>query len=377
LNRDEQNLLNHHTEELMGKHDHDHPHDAHDRGGHGHSHSQSAPGHTDKHGAHYHGQHGHSHGVVDPSITTTDRGLWALKWSFVGLMITALLQVVVVIFSSSVALFADTIHNFADAATAIPLAIAFWFARRPPNARFGFGYGRVEDLAGVTIVLVILSSALVAGYESIQRLLQPQDISYLWAVAAASVVGFVGNEAVAIFRIKVGREINSAALIADGYHARTDGWTSLAVLGGAIGVWLGYPLADPIIGLLITVAIFGIVIQSGKAIFTRMLDGADPEISKEIRKTAEQVPNVKEVTEVRARWLGHRLHAELNIAVDPQMNVETAHAVATEVRHRLLHKLDYLSLVVIHVDPVGHSGEAHHSIEAHTHDGLHAHSHAG
>ena len=352
--------------------DHDHPHD-----GHGHDHGSGAHSHDHEPHAHEHGRgkHGHSHGVVDPSITTSDRGIWALKWSFVGLMITALLQVIVVVYSGSVALLADTIHNFADAATAIPLAIAFMFARRKPSVQFGFGYGRVEDLAGVTIVLVILTSAIVAGYESIQRLLHPQEVAHLWAVAVASIIGFVGNEAVAIFRIRVGREINSAALIADGYHARTDGWTSLAVLGGVIGVWLGYPLADPIIGLLITIAILGIVIQSGKAIFTRMLDGVDPDIVGEIREGAREINDVKEVTEVRARWLGHRLHAEINIAVDPEMTVERAHAVATEVRHHLLHELDYLSLVVIHVDPVNHSGEAHHNIGQHVHDGLPLHAH--
>ena len=277
--------------------------------------------------------------------------------------------------SGSVALLADTIHNFGDAATAIPLAIAFWFARKPPSERFTFGYGRVEDLAGMAIVFTILASAIVAGYQSIERLLHPQEVSYLWAVVAASIVGFVGNEAVAVFRIRVGREINSAALIADGYHARVDGWTSLAVLFGAIGVWLGYPLADPIIGLLITAAIFGIVIQSGKSIFFRMLDGAEPQVIEEIRHAAEHVPQVKEVTEVRARWLGHRLHAELNIAVDPQLTIAQAHAVAGEVRHQLLHHLDYLSLVVIHVDPADQSGEAHHRIERHAHDGLPAHSH--
>jgi len=229
-----------------------------------HSHGEAHDhGHDDDHAA----EHGHTHGIIDPSITTSERGLWALKWSFAGLAVTAALQLVVVFISGSVALLADTIHNFGDAATAIPLAIAFWFARKTPSKRFTFGYGRVEDLAGVMIVLTILASAIIAGYESIQRLLNPQPISYLWAVIGASIVGFIGNEAVAILRIRVGREINSAALIADGYHARVDGWTSLAVLVGAIGVWLGYPLADPTVGLLITAAIFGIVIQSGKEVF--------------------------------------------------------------------------------------------------------------
>jgi cation diffusion facilitator family transporter len=328
------------------------------------------------HGRPHEHAHGHAHGVVDPSIATSDRGLWALKWSFAGLAATAVLQLFVVFASGSVALLADTIHNFADAATAIPLAIAFWFARKQPSARFTFGYGRVEDLAGVTIVLTILATAIVAGYESIQRLLHPQEISYLWAVIAASIVGFVGNEGVAIFRIRVGREISSAALIADGYHARVDGWTSLAVLFGAVGVWFGYPLADPIVGLTITAAIFAIVIQSAKSIFFRMLDGAEPRIIDEIRHAAEHVPQVKEVAEVRARWLGHRLHAELNIAVDPQLTIAEAHAVAAEVRHQLLHHLNHLSLVVIHVDPADQSGEAHHHIRAHAHDGLPVHSHS-
>lgn len=343
---------------------------------HPHEHS---PGHDHAHAhGHDHGHdfgHGHTHGIVDPSITTSDRGLWAIKWSFVGLAVTAVLQLVVVFISGSVALLADTIHNFGDAATAIPLGIAFWFARKKPSKRFTFGYGRVEDLAGVAIVLTILASAIVAGYESIQRLLHPQDMSYLWAVIGASIVGFLGNEVVAIFRIRVGREISSAALIADGYHARIDGWTSLAVLVGAVGVWLGYPLADPIVGLLITAAIFGIVIQSGKSIFVRMLDGAEPHVIAEIRHAAEAVPQVKEVSEVRARWLGHRMHAEVNIAVDPQLTIAQAHAVAAEVRHQLLHHLDYLSLVVIHVDPADQSGEAHHRIAEHTHDGLPVHSH--
>jgi len=326
---------------------------------------------------HDHGHHhGHAHGIVDPSIATHDKGLRAVKWSFVALAATAALQLVVVFLSGSVALLADTIHNFGDAATAVPLGIAFLLARKKPDKSFTFGYGRVEDLAGLAVLLTIFASAVVAGYESVQRLFHPQDVSHLWAVIAASIIGFLGNEGVAVFRLRVGREINSAALIADGRHARVDGWTSLAVLAGAVGVWLGFPLADPIVGLVITVAIFGIVVQSGRSIFTRMLDGTEPHVIDDIRHAAEHVPEVKEVAEVRARWLGHRLHAEVNIAVDPQMTIAEAHAVAREVRHQLLHRLDYLSLVVIHVDPLDQSGEAHHRIEKHAHDGLPVHTHA-
>jgi cation diffusion facilitator family transporter len=322
-----------------------------------------------------HDAHAHTHGVIDPSIFTTQRGIWAIKWSFLGLLATALFQIVIVLYSGSVALLADTIHNIGDAATAIPLWIAFRLARWKPNKRFTYGYGRVEDLAGVAVVVTILFSATLAGYESINRLFHPQTVEYLWAVIMASVIGFLGNEAVAIFRIKVGKEIGSAALIADGYHARVDGLTSLAVLFGAVGVWLGYPLADPVVGLLITVAILRIVWESGKAVFTRLLDGVDPEVIDEIKLAVSHVQGVQDVSEVRVRWLGHRLHAEVNIAVNPQISVEKGHEIANEARHQLLHHLRYLSNATIHIDPVDASGEEHHHISDHVHGDLPSHSH--
>src|SRR2546422_4963448 len=278
-----------------------------------HRHPDHDPGteaHIHDHGED-HGQ-GHAHAIVDPSIASSDRGLWALKWSFVGLMVTALIQTGVVLLSGSVALLADTIHNFADAATAIPLGVAFWLARRGATPRFTYGLGRVEDLAGLVIIVTILASAIAATYAAIHRLLHPEPVALLWAVMVASVIGFVGNEAVAVFRIKVGRQIGSAALIADGYHARIDGWTSLAVLVGAMAVWLGYPLADPIVGLVISVAIFVLVVQSARTIMLRMLDGVETPALEQIARAARHVDSIEEVTDVRARWIGHRLHAELN-----------------------------------------------------------------
>ncbi|RUW81900.1 cation diffusion facilitator family transporter, partial [Mesorhizobium sp. M1E.F.Ca.ET.063.01.1.1] len=261
--------------------------------------SQGFGGHGHDHGE---GGHGHTHGVVDPTIATTTRGIWAIKWSFVVLAITSMLQLVVVFLSGSVALLADTIHNVGDAVTAIPLWIAFMLARRKPSKTFTYGLGRVEDLAGIIIVLIILFSAIVAGYEAIDRLIHPQPIALLGWVAIAGLIGFLGNETVAVFRIRVGREINSAALIADGYHARTDGFTSLAVVLGAAGVWAGFPLADPIIGLLITVAIFAIVWQSSNAVLTRMLDGVEPGVVEEINHAAEHVKGIERIAQVQARW---------------------------------------------------------------------------
>ena len=326
-----------------------------------------------------HGHHagglGHSHGVVDPVIATTSRGIWAIKWSFVGLGVTALAQFVIFLMSGSIALFADTIHNIADAFTAIPLWVAFLFARKPPSKRFAYGLGRVEDLAGVTIVLIILGSALVAGYESLDRLMHPRDVNLVWVVAAAGIVGFIGNEAVAVFRIRIGRQINSAALVADGYHARVDGLTSLGVFGGATAVWLGFPIADPIVGLVISAVILRIVWQSGKSIFTRMLDGVDPRIVDEIMHVASHVEGVVDVSEIRPRWLGHRLEVEAHITVQPNVTIEEAHRIGTEVSHRLSHAIPYIGSTTVHIDPTGVAGMRHHRGFRHEHDNLPQHLH--
>jgi len=341
-----------------------------------HRHADHEPGegaHGPDHGE-AHG-HGHVHGSVDPSIASNDRGLWALKWSFVGLVVTAAIQTGVVLLSGSVALLADTIHNFADAATAIPLGVAFWLARRGATPRFTYGLGRVEDLAGLAIIVTILASAIAATYAATHRLLHPEPVALLWAVMAASVIGFIGNEAVAIFRIRVGRQIGSAALIADGYHARIDGWTSLAVLVGAIAVWLGYPLADPVVGLLISIAIFVLVWQSAGPILVRTLDGVETQALQDVVQAAGHVPGVTEVTDVRARWIGHRLHADLSITVPGALSVGEGHEVAKAVRHQLLHHLPHLGSMTVHVDPDGQGGDRHHRIGAHVHDGLPMHTH--
>lgn len=351
----------HHAHDHLHEHDHAHGHDHGTAQGHEHPHP---------------GGHGHSHGVIDPQIASTERGIWAVKWSFIGLLLTAALQMAVVWFSGSVALLADTIHNVGDAATAIPLYIAFWFARRRPDAHFTYGYGRVEDLAGVAVVALILASALVAGYEAIDRLLHPQPVAWLGAVAAAGVVGFLGNELVAVFRIRVGRQIDSAALVADGYHARADGLTSLAVVLGATGVWLGFPLADPLVGLLITALIFGIVWQSARAVFSRMLDGIEPQVLAELEHAATHVPGVRGLANVRARWVGHRLHAEADLVVDPDLPVRDGARLAGRVRAAAAEHLPALgSLRLAFPDgdaAVARAGAGPH----HGHHG-HGHSHGG
>ncbi len=335
-----------------------------------------ANGHGHEQQSHKGLSHSHSHSVAaDPALLDSARGIRTVQWSLLILGVTALFQLGIVVVSGSMALLADTIHNLSDAATAIPLWIAFRLGRRKPGGYFSYGYGRVEDLAGISVVLIILLSAVSAAWEAVSRLLHPQNVDHLWIVAMAAIAGFAGNEIVAVLRIRVGKEIGSAALVADGYHARADGFTSLAVLIGVAGVWLGFRQADAVVGLFISLVILRIVWQSAKEVFLRVLDGADPAIIDEIRLAAGHSEAVCHVSDVRVRWLGHRLRAEVNVAVDPNLTVEGGHEIANSVRHKLLHELRYLDDAVIHVDPEHLSGEEHHRIDDHSHDDLPRHSH--
>lgn len=294
--------------------------------------------------------HGYQTAALDSALAS-DRGIRAVKISLVALLLTAAFQTVIVIISGSVALLADTIHNFSDALTAIPLGIAFTLSRRARNSRYTYGYGRAEDIAGVIIVLMILFSAFQAIYQSILKIMDPQPISNLGWVVVAAVVGFLGNELVAVFRIRTGKQIDSAALVADGIHARADGFTSLAVLAGAIGVWLGYPLLDPIVGLGIGAAILVIVWKSARDMYYRVMDAVEPEITESVEKVASKVSSVMEVNNIAIRWVGHRQRAELHITVDCQMPTCESHSIAENVRHDLFHAMPALADVTVHVDP--------------------------
>jgi cation diffusion facilitator family transporter len=258
-----------------------------------------------------------------------------------------------VVVSGSVALLGDTLHNVADALTAVPLLVAFTLARRPPNKRFTYGYGRAEDLGGLFVVAMILLSSVLAAYTAVDRLLHPQVVSHLWAVACAGLVGFAGNELVARYRIRVGRRIGSAALVADGLHARTDGFTSLAVLLGAGGVALGLPWADPVVGLLITVAILGVLRSAVAQVGARLMDAVDPAIVDQAAAAIAAVEGVREIRELRLRWIGHTLRAEADICVDPALSVVEAHGLAHHAEDHLLADVRRLSAATVHVSPLG------------------------
>ncbi len=319
-------------------------------------------------------RHAHAHDsgeYVDDALAGSLEGIRAVKLSLIGLGVTALLQSVVVLISGSVALLADTIHNLADAATAIPLWVAFSLSRRPPNRRYTYGYGRAEDLAGVFVVLMIAGSAMLAGWESLRHLIEPRQVSDLEWVAIAAFIGFAGNEAVAQYRIRAGRRIGSAALVADGYHARTDGLTSLSVLLGAAGVWLGFERADPLVGLVITIAILAMLKDVGIQIWRRLMDAVEPDLLERAEAAARAVEGVQAVTAIRARWIGHTIHAEANIVADADLTLNEAHEIAERARHAMLHAVPRLASVTVHVDPCGHDGRDPHAALAH-HDRAHA-----
>ncbi|MCX4820661.1 cation diffusion facilitator family transporter [Streptomyces sp. NBC_01142] len=301
---------------------------------------------------HVHGHHHHhSHDKIDAALEGSAAGLRTLWFSFGVLAVTSAVQAVIAAASGSVALLGDTVHNVTDALTALPLALAFVLGRRTATRRYTYGFGRAEDLAGVFVVLVIAASAAFAGYEAVRRLLEPQEVTHLPAVAAAGLVGFAGNEWVARARIRTGRRIGSAALVADGLHARTDGFTSLAVLLGAGGASLGWRWADPLIGLAITGAIVLVLRGAARQIWHRLMDAVDPALVDEAEHALSHVEGVRSVGDVRMRWLGHDLRMETSIAVDPALTVVQAHAVAVAAEHALLHRVRRLTVATVQIRP--------------------------
>jgi len=299
---------------------------------------------------------GHSHDAadqVDGALESDAAGRRAVLVSLAGLAVTAAIQASVVVMSGSVALLGDTLHNAADALTAVPLLIAFRLARRPATTRYTYGYGRAEDLAGLFVILMIALSSLLAGYEAIDRLIHPQHISHLAAVAGAAVVGFAGNELVARYRIRIGRRIGSAALVADGLHARTDGFTSLAVLLGAAGVALGWKQADPIIGLVITLAILGVLRSAIRQVGARLMDAVDPHLVETATAAISSVDGVLSVDSLRIRWIGHTLRAEADITVDSVLSLTAAHDIAHHAQAHLLADVRRLTDATVHASPAG------------------------
>jgi cation diffusion facilitator family transporter len=359
----------HDDHEHTHDHDHEHTHDGHqhdhDHDGHHHDHDDHDHSHDDHEHEHDH-QHGllagiasalhvpgfsHDHGTLEANFTDNAVAIQTVKWAFVILAVTTLLQVVVYLASGSVALLGDTVHNLGDALNSIPLLIAFMLARRPANKRYTYGYGRAEDVAGLLIVVSIAFSAFYILSESIQKLQHPQPPQALGWLALAAIIGFIGNEAVALLQIRVGRRIQSAAMIADGLHARTDGWTSLGVLVAAGGTALGFPILDPLIGIVMGILILFIAWNAARSMWYRLMDAVDPKLTEQVETKLHDYSAIERVDGIHLRYVGHQLRAELQVALAPTLTVAEAAAITDHVRHDLFHLLPALSDVTIGLAP--------------------------
>ncbi|HEX5533357.1 MAG TPA: cation diffusion facilitator family transporter [Actinomycetales bacterium] len=324
--------------------DHDHSHDHEHERGHGvlsrvrHALTPHAHDHTE---------------AIQSAAEASSVGIRAAWFSMAGMAATAVLQLAIVVLSGSVALLADTVHNLGHLATTIPLIIAFRLGRRPPTSRYSYGYRRAEDLVGLGIGLMIALSAALIIWESVRALANPRPLTHLGWVLAAALVGAAGNEAVATYRIRAGRRIGSAALVAEGQHARTDALTSLAVIVGVGGAWAGVPQLDAIVGLVIAAVIIAVLITSMRTVFRRLMDGVDHGTLERIELSAAGVEGVITVDRARARWSGHRLVADLDISVDPALTVEAGHAIAHEVDRTLTRTVPHLDHATVHVNPAG------------------------
>lgn len=353
--------------------DHEHPHEhdedahdhSHDEHAHEHEHEHDSEGHGHSHGRHGHGGHGHEHGKVDADLYGNRAGLRAVQISTAGMLLVSIIQLIIASIGGSAGLFADALHNLGDVFTTVALWIAFVISSRAANKRYTYGYYRAEDLAGAFIVLIIIASAAASAVESIQKLTSGNVPTQLYLSMAAALVGCIGNEVMAQYKISVGKRINSVPLVADGQHSRIDGLTSLAALIGLIFVRFGLPIADPIAGILITIVIATVVYSTSRSVLQRLLDAVDPHIVPSIIDTASKVQGVEAVTDVRARWVGHTLHAALNIEVDAELTLAKAHAIAEQVRHRLFHEITGISEVIIHTDPSSSTGDHHQEVAHH------------
>jgi len=283
------------------------------------------PGHT-----HAHAVPGHR----DPMLTNR-MGTLALRWSLTLLFATTIVQFTIYMASGSVALLADTIHNLGDALNSVPLLIAFWLARHPATKRYTYGYARAEDLGGLLVVASIVFSAGYILWEVLQKFTNPLPIQNSGWVILAAIIGFLGNEAVAVLEIRVGSQIGSEALVVDGRHARIDGLTSLAVLPAVIGSAIGLPILDPIFGILIGIAILFITRDATISIWRRLMDAVDPAIYDRVYSLIRHVPKVNGIHSLRLRWVGHSLWVEGRLDLDQEMTTSKIEDLLNETAHVL------------------------------------------
>lgn len=312
---------------------------------------------------HEHHAHVHDHSLAAVSAGT-DGALRVVVLSSVLLAAVAAAELTAAVVSNSAAVLADGLHNLGDVSTTVALAIAFILSRRAPNRRFPYGYHRVEDLAGLVVLALIVGSAVASGVTSVEHLIHRQQLSSAWLALGVAASGFLGNEIAGQYKVRAGTRLRSLVLIADGRHSRTDGLASLGAVVGVAGAMLGVPILDPVAGLVITLIIAVVAWETGKGLTGRLLDEADASLVATIEEVASATDGVVAVTDTRARWMGRRVLAEVTLEVAPETTIALAHALGEEVRHRLYHRIDPLTDVIVHLDPAG-DADAHDAVSHH------------
>ncbi len=298
-----------------------------------------------------HTHHGHSVAAAETFASSTRAGVMALRIGVAGLALTTAIQVGLYVISGSVALLGDTLHNGIDVAGTGIVWAAFALTRRERSARFNYGFHRFEDIAALIVVVLIAASAVVVVYEGITSLGNEPDIGQPWVVLIAGVVGLVGNEGVALFKIRTGKRIGSAALVADGRHSQADGLSSAGVIVAAVGLMAGVRWLDPLAGVAIGALIAWTAFESGRDVLLRLLDSSDPAIRGELEKLAVGVAGVDHINDLRMRELGRTVHVVANVCMPGGYTLKQAHETAEELRDAWLHALPPGSAVDIHVDP--------------------------
>ncbi len=347
----------HDHHEKRPEHEHEHEH------GHEHEHEHGETAHNESRDGEHHdhsaASHGHHHGSLG------DEPLRVALVSSGVLGLVAALELFAGLATGSSAVLSDSFHNLADVSTTIALAAAFLLSRRHATRRFPYGYHRVEDLAGLLVLGLILASAVLAGFDSVTHLLHPQPLGTPLLALAAALIGVVGNEAVGQYKLRAAARAHSTSLAADGKHSRLDGAVSLGAAVGVTGSWLGFHLLDPLAGLALTGLILYVGWETAGHVTGRLMDEADYVMEQLITEIAGRHEGLQKITGVHARWTGRQLLADLTIEVDATATVAQGHAIAEAIRHELFHEITQLREVLIHVDPGGiltaHTETAHHT----------------
>jgi cation diffusion facilitator family transporter len=310
--------------------------------------------------------HGHSHASAGDLLKEgSAAGIRSLRISALGLLLTSAIQFTVVAIGGSVALMADALHNLGDVLTSIVLWVALIATRRASDHRYTFGYQRFEDLAGLGIVLAIFASAAIAVYVAVTHLVNSTVPTHLALGMAAGGVGFLGNEIVAQIKVRQGKKIGSAALVAEGQHSRIDGLASLAAIAGLAGVAAGAHWADPVAGLALAAVILAVGAQAARPIVATLLDRVGPTLVDEITHAVEHVEGIEGVHDVRARWAGRALYVVLDVEIPGDETLERAHQLTEAARHAVMHAFPDVVQVDVHADPSGADHATYHEETAH------------